>query len=151
LAVARPDGVLYGEWNPDSRERLDADRVWFLDPLDGVRSYQIQGRPGWAVHVARWERSPERVAGITACALAVPAHGRVLPVLGPTTPQPMSIIRGARPGPLVPPRQDDRVRGAVSERAPPAFAEDLADAREASLVPLGPGGGKVATVVAVEC
>lgn len=151
LAVARPDDVLYGEWNPDSRERLDADRVWFLDPLDGVRSYQIQGRPDWAVHVALWERSPEGVAGITACAIAVPAYGRVLTGRGATTYQPMSIIRGPRPGPLVPPRQDDRVRIAVSESAPPAFAEDLAASLDASLVHLGSGGGKTATVVEDEC
>ena len=26
-----------------------ADRVWFLDPLDGVRSYVAEGRPDWIV------------------------------------------------------------------------------------------------------
>lgn len=151
LAVARPDDVVYGEWNPGARERLEADRVWFIDPLDGVRSFCIRGRPDWAVHVALWEAGPQGAGGITACAIAIPAYGRVLTGHGATTYQPMSIIRGPRPGPLVPPREDDRLRIAVSESQPPAFAEDLAADLDASLVHLGSGGGKTATVVEDEC
>lgn len=151
LAVARPDDVVFGEWCPDARERLGAERVWFLDPLDGVRSYCIPGRPDWAVHVALWQPDPEGVGGITACAIAIPAYGRVLTGRGATTYQPASTIRGARPGPLVPPRQDDRIRIAVSESDPPAFAEELADSLGASLAHLGSGGGKTATVVEGEC
>lgn len=151
LAVARPDDVVFGEWNPDSRARLEADRVWFIDPLDGVRSYIIEGRPDWAVHVALWEKNPEGVGGITACAIAMPAYGRVITGRGATTYQPISIIRGPRPGPLVPPRDDDRLRIAVSESDPPEFAEELAESIDASLVHLGSGGGKTATVVEDEC
>lgn len=151
LAVARPGDVVYGEWNADSTERLDADRVWFIDPLDGVRSYVTEGRPDWAVHVALWEKDPNGVGGITACAIAMPAYGRVLTGRGATTYQPISIIRGPRPRPLVPPRDDDRLRIAVSEADPPAFAEELAEELDASLVRLGSGGGKTATVVEGEC
>ena len=151
LAVARPDDVVFGEWDPESRTRLEADRVWFLDPLDGVRSYVAQGRPDWAVQVALWEKDPEGVGGITACAIAMPAYGRVLTGRGATTYQPMSIIRGPRPGPLVPPRADDRLRIAVSEAEPPAFAEELAAELDATLTHLGSGGGKTATVVEDEC
>lgn len=151
LAVARPDDLVFGEWDPESRARLEADRVWFIDPLDGVRSYVTEGRPDWAVHVALWEKDPEGVGGITACAIAMPAYGRVLTGRGATTYQPMSIIPGPRPGPLVPPREDDRMRIAVSEADPPAFAEDLAAELGASLVHLGSGGGKTATVLEDEC
>lgn len=151
LAVARPNDVVYGEWNPDARGRLGADRVWFVDPLDGVRSYCIGGRPDWAVHVALWEKDPAGVGGITACAIAMPAYGRVLTGRGATTYQPISIIRGPRPGPLVPPRDDDRLRIAVSEANPPAFAEELAESLGATLVHMGSGGGKTATVVEDEC
>lgn len=151
LAVARPGDVVYGEWCADARERLDADRVWFLDPLDGVSSYVIEGRPDWAVHVALWEKDPQGIGGITACAIAMPAYGRVLTGRGATTYQPLSIIRGPRPGPLVPPREDDRLRIAVSEADPPAFADELAEKLDASLVRLGSGGGKTATVVEDEC
>ncbi len=151
LAVARPGDVVYGEWCPDAAERLDADRVWFLDPLDGVSSYVTPGRPDWAAHVALWERGPDGVGGITACAIAMPAYGRVLTGRGATTYQPISIIHGPRPGPLVPPRDDDRLRIAVSEADPPAFAEELAQRLDASLVHLGSGGGKTATVLEDEC
>lgn len=151
LSVARPDDIVYGEWDPGARARLDADRVWFIDPLDGVRSYEIEGRPDWAVHVGLWESDPEGAGGITACAIALPAYGRVLTGSGATTYQPMSTISGARPGPLVPPRDDDRLRIAVSESDPPEFAEQLASDLGASLVHLGSGGGKTATVVEDEC
>ncbi|HBD21653.1 MULTISPECIES: inositol monophosphatase family protein [Dietzia] len=151
LAVARPDDLVFGEWDPDSRARLEADRVWFVDPLDGERSYVTEGRPDWAVHVALWEKYPGEVGGITACAIAMPAYGRVLTGRGATTYQPTSIIRGPRPGPLVPPREDERLRIAVSEAEPPAFAEELAGELDASLVRLGSGGGKTATVLEGEC
>lgn len=151
LAVARPGDVVFGEWNPDDRTRLEADRVWFVDPLDGVRSYCIEGRPDWAVHIALWAKDPQGVGEITACAIAMPAYGRVLTGRGATTYQPISIIRGTRPGPLVPPREDDRLRIAVSESDPPAFAEALAEKLDSSLVRLGSGGGKTATVVEDEC
>ncbi len=151
LAVARPDDLVFGEWDPDSRARLEADRVWFVDPLDGERSYVTEGRPDWAVHVALWEKYPGEVGGITACAIAMPAYGRVLTGRGATTYQPTSIIRGPRPGPLVPPREDERLRIAVSEAEPPAFAEELAEELDASLVHLGSGGGKTATVLEGEC
>ena len=151
LAVARPDDVVFGEWDPDSNARLHADRVWFVDPLDGVRSYVAEGRPDWAVQVALWEKDPEGVGGITACAIAMPAYGRVLTGRGATTYQPMSIIPGPTPGPLVPPRADDRLRIAVSEAAEPEFAEDLAAELDATLTRLGSGGGKTATVVEDEC
>jgi hypothetical protein len=39
----------------------------------------------------------------------MPAYGRVLTGRGATTYQPLSIIRGPRPGHLVPPRDDDRL------------------------------------------
>ena len=152
LGVARPGDVVFGEWDPENSDRLSADRVWFVDPLDGVRSYVVPGRPDWAVHVALWEREPGADEGrITACAIAMPAYGRVLSGRGATTYQPMSIIRGPRPGPLVPPREDDRLRIAVSEAHPPEFAEQLAADLDASLVHLGSGGGKTATVVEDEC
>lgn len=151
LAVARPGDVVYGEWDPDSTTRLGADRVWFVDALDGVRSYITAGRPDWAVHVALWESGPDGVSGITACAIAMPAYGRVLTGRGATTYQPLSIIRGPRPGPLVPPRPDDRLRIAVSETDPPHFAGELAQQLGASLAHLGSGGGKTATVVEGEC
>lgn len=152
LAYTRPDDVVYTEENAEDTARLEADRVWFVDPLDGVREYGMEGRPDWAVHIALWERDPGSERGqITACAIAMPAYGRVLTSRGATTYQPLSIIRGPRPGPLVPPREGDRLRIAVSESAPPDYAEELAASLDADLAHLGSGGGKTATVVEGEC
>ena len=38
-----------------TRRRLDADRVWIVDPLDGTREFSEPPRDDWAVHVALWE------------------------------------------------------------------------------------------------
>lgn len=153
LRITRPDDVIFSDAAPDDTRRIGADRVWFIDPLDGVRSYGMEGRPDWAVHIALWERDQGTSRGsITACAIAMPAYGRVLTGRGATTYMPQSIIRGPRPGPLVPPREDNgRLRLAVSESAPPDWAEELAAELDADLAHLGSGGGKTATVVEGEC
>jgi len=153
LRLMRPDDVIYSDADPADTRRLEADRVWFIDPLDGVREYALEGRPDWAVHIALWERNPDSQRGeITAAAIAIPAYGRVLTGRGATTYQPMSIIRGPRPGPLVPPRErPDALRLAVSESSPPEWAEELAASLGAELAHLGSGGGKTATVCEAEC
>ena len=51
LAELRPDDGLLSEEGTDDGARLEANRVWILDPLDGTRDF---GRPKsieWAVHV----------------------------------------------------------------------------------------------------
>ena len=52
LAEARPGDAVLSEEAPDDRRRLDAERVWIIDPLDGTRQYGEPGRRDWAVHVA---------------------------------------------------------------------------------------------------
>ncbi|MBB1604643.1 histidinol-phosphatase [Variovorax sp. UMC13] len=44
LAAALPDDGIYGEEH--GQERLDAGRVWVIDPIDGTRSF-ITGSPLW--------------------------------------------------------------------------------------------------------
>ena len=74
LAADHPDDRILSEESADDRRRLDADRVWIIDPLDGTREYTEPGRNDWAVHVALWERGH----GLTAGAVALPALGTVL-------------------------------------------------------------------------
>src|SRR5258708_1463110 len=63
LAEARPgDGVL-SEEGADDLARLDADRVWIVDPVDGTREFAEEGRPDWAVHVALWQRGVHHAGG----------------------------------------------------------------------------------------
>ena len=66
----RADAVLSEEAS-DVGDRLAADRVWIIDPLDGTSEYAM-GTDDWAVHVALTE------AGIpVAAAVSLPARGEV--------------------------------------------------------------------------
>jgi 3'(2'), 5'-bisphosphate nucleotidase len=133
LVRERPEDVIFTEEAADSPRRLDADRVWIVDPLDGTREYGETGRRDWAVHVGLWSAG-ERGAGgdLTAGAVALPAVGEVLV----TTPPP-----------VVPPRADGPVRIAVSRTRPPAVASAVAEALDGRLVPLGSAGYKTLAVV----
>ena len=71
LRAARPDDRILSEESADDHARLDAERVWIVDPLDGTREYGLEGRADWAVHVALWQRG----RGITDAAVAQPALG----------------------------------------------------------------------------
>ena len=51
LRRLRPDDAVLSEEGKDDAERLEASRVWIVDPLDGTREYG-EGRIDWAVHVA---------------------------------------------------------------------------------------------------
>ena len=39
LAVARPDDAVLSEESRDDRVRLERERVWIVDPLDGTREF----------------------------------------------------------------------------------------------------------------
>jgi 3'(2'), 5'-bisphosphate nucleotidase len=67
-----PDDGLLSEETADSPERLEKQRSWIVDPLDGTKEFS-EGREDWAVHVAL------TVAGRCAVgAVALPALGKVL-------------------------------------------------------------------------
>jgi 3'(2'), 5'-bisphosphate nucleotidase len=127
LAETRPDDAVLSEESADSPARLSADRVWIIDPLDGTREYGMPGRDDWAVHVALWERG----AGITAAAVAQPARDVVYA---------SDTVRAAlRPRP--------QLRFLVSDSRPPEWAEPVAAALGARLVPMGSAGAKAMAVV----
>jgi len=127
LASARPDDVVLSEEGKDDPARLDARRVWIVDPLDGTREFSEPPRDDWAVHVALWEDG-ELVAG----AVAQPGLSSTF-----HTGEPVS----------VPERTSARPRIAVSRTRPPAFVEALAAEIDAELVPMGSAGAKVVSVV----
>jgi 3'(2'), 5'-bisphosphate nucleotidase len=127
LTAERPDDVVFSEEAVDDRRRLDADRVWIVDPLDGTREYGETTRHDWAVHVALWSAGE-----LTAAAVALPALGEVLVT---------------DPAPALPARADGPVRIAVSRSRPPAEADAVAAALHGTLVPLGSAGYKTVAVV----
>jgi 3'(2'), 5'-bisphosphate nucleotidase len=125
LRSERPDDAVLSEEEVDDLARLDAERVWIVDPVDGTREFG-EGRDDFAVHVALWAGG-ELVAG----AVALPAPGLVLDTLEPPTLAELP----------------DRPRLVVSRSRPPVFASDLARALGADIVVLGSAGAKAMAVV----
>lgn len=128
LAAERPDDAVLSEESADSPARLDAGRVWIIDPLDGTREFGLPGRGDWAVHVALWEAG----RGLTAAAVAQPALGEVFRTDRPRRPEP-----SVRDRPLI----------LVSDSRPPAFAGPVAEAVGATLSPMGSAGAKAMAVL----
>ncbi|OBI50565.1 3'(2'),5'-bisphosphate nucleotidase CysQ [Mycobacterium kyorinense] len=126
LARERPEDAVLSEEGADNPVRLQARRVWIVDPLDGTREFSELGRDDWAVHVALWEAG-ELVAG----AVALPAQGVTL----------------ATPAVAFPPAYSGPPRIVVSRTRPPAIALQVRDHLDGSLVAMGSAGAKVAAVV----
>ena len=50
LSAAFPDDVVISEEHVDDLRRLTAERVWYIDPIDGTKDF-IAGRAGFAVMI----------------------------------------------------------------------------------------------------
>ncbi|WP_029252974.1 3'(2'),5'-bisphosphate nucleotidase CysQ [Paraoerskovia marina] len=140
LAATAGDDAVLSEEAVDGAARLDADRVWIIDPLDGTREFAERAESGewrddFAVHVALWCRG----SGLCAGAVALPARGLVRSTKDA---QPVDAERladvaaGRRP-----------LRIAASRSRPPEFVTDLAARGDVELVPMGSAGVKVMAVV----
>mgnify|MGYP001817298679 CR=1 FL=1 len=127
LAEQRPDDAILSEEGKDDLERLQAARVWIIDPLDGTREFGEPPRTDWAVHVALVEGGRP-----TAGAVALPGLGLTLhsgePAVVPDAPAggPRIICSRTRPGPA---------------------AELLAEALDGELIFMGSAGAKAMAVV----
>jgi 3'(2'), 5'-bisphosphate nucleotidase len=128
LAVARPDDAVLSEESRDDRVRLERERVWIVDPLDGTREFGEVGRTDWAVHVALVVNGTPH-----ACAVALPAQD--------------DVVLATVPPPSLAPKAAARLRLLVSRTRPPKLAQHLADVLDADLVPLGSAGAKTMAVV----
>jgi len=126
LRRLRPGDAVLSEEGADNPRRLESDRVWIIDPLDGTREY-AEHRADWAVHVALWQRG-ELVAGAVA-----------LPGLGPT-------FSSEHP-PAPHPRPHRPLRLLISRSRPPEYVPALAERIGAELVPMGSAGAKTMAVV----
>ncbi len=50
LASAFPDDIVISEENADDLRRLSAERVWYVDPIDGTKDF-IRGHEGFSVMI----------------------------------------------------------------------------------------------------
>jgi 3'(2'), 5'-bisphosphate nucleotidase len=143
LARWRPSDAVLSEEDAQSREvrpgadRLDAGRVWIIDPLDGTREFSEAGRTDWAVHVALWTADGTNPSCLAAGAVAMPAQHRTIATDQPPAYPPL-LLQAATGGPI---------RIAASRTRPPAFVTELADQIGAELVPMGSAGVKIAAVI----
>jgi 3'(2'), 5'-bisphosphate nucleotidase len=125
LKTHRPDDAVLSEEEKDNVDRLNARRVWIVDPLDGTREYG-ERRTDWAVHVA----------------LAVDGA----PVVGAVAlPGLSALLCSGNPG-LTPPAPA-KLRMLVSRTHPAKEALAVAEILGAELVPMGSAGAKAMAVV----
>jgi 3'(2'), 5'-bisphosphate nucleotidase len=130
LTAARPQDAVLSEEGRDSANRLHANRVWIVDPLDGTNEFGEYGRSDWAVHVALVvEGRP------VAAAVALPAIGRTY---------------ATDPAPAVPPVEKRRLRVVSSRHRFPQAAVIAARVLDAELIHLGSAGAKAMAIVAGE-
>ena len=64
-----PEDFLLSEEGRDDKARLEAKRVWIVDPLDGTQDYGRTGSVEWAVHVALVEGGQPSAAAVNLPAL----------------------------------------------------------------------------------
>src|SRR5947207_14634131 len=95
LADARPDDAVLSEESKDDPIRLERERVWIVDPLDGTREFGEAGRADWAVHIALVVNGTP-----SACAVALPAQDEL--VLATEPPPTLAPASGAKMRLLVP-------------------------------------------------
>ncbi len=131
LADARPhDGVLSEEGH-DDRARLQRERVWIVDPLDGSNDYAHPWSGEWAVHVA----------------LCVDGH----PVAGAVSLPAIREIYATEPAPSLPtpgvPDRRERLLAVVSRSRANVDGYRLQRALGADVGALGSAGVKAMLVV----
>ena len=127
LRELRPDDAVLSEESVDDLVRLERDRVWIIDPLDGTREYGEPLRDDWAVHVALATGGVPVVG-----AVALPAVGLVFHT------GTASVVATAGSGPI---------RFAVSRTRPPAFMDQLVGRLDGIVVPMGSAGAKAMAVI----
>ena len=132
LRRVRPDDAVLSEEGADDAQRLSADRVWIVDPLDGTAEFGEPDRDDWAVHIALWERNAGTHGELTSAAVGLPSLGLTLS----TSPAPAPRAPLTRTPLMV-----------VSRSRTPAVAASVAQQLGYDGVRLGSAGAKAMAVV----
>lgn len=135
LREHRPHDSVLSEEAADNLDRVNADRVWIVDPVDGTREYSLPPREDWAVHIALWQRghgSDGAAGGLTDAVVGLPARGEVYRT--DTVPPP-------------PPRAGGPILITASSSRPPAVLWRIAEQLDIQMVRIGSAGAKAMAVV----
>jgi 3'(2'), 5'-bisphosphate nucleotidase len=132
LRAERPADAVLSEEAYDDLSRLEADRVWIIDPLDGTREFSTPGCDDWAVHVALWQRDRGPHGAITDAAVALPAIGQLY------RSDTVTAHASARSG---------AIRITASASRPPAVLYRLRERLDIEMVRIGSAGAKAMSVV----
>jgi 3'(2'), 5'-bisphosphate nucleotidase len=135
LRAERPGDAVLSEEAHDDLVRLESDRVWIIDPLDGTREFSTRGRDDWAVHIALWQRHTDGRPEITDAAVALPARGNV-------------VYRSDTVADTITPiGVPSTIRIAVSASRPPAILHRIRQILAIQPVAIGSAGAKAMAVV----
>jgi 3'(2'), 5'-bisphosphate nucleotidase len=137
LRAARPDDAILSEESADDLARLDRQRVWIVDPLDGTREF-AERREDWAVHVALAIDGQAAAGAVALPRLGLTLSSEAPPPLAPAQTPPRLLVSRSRPSALC---MDVAERiGAVSVGMGSAGAKAMAVMRGAAEIYLHSGG-----------
>lgn len=130
LAAARPGDAILSEEGKDDEIRLSHERVWIVDPLDGTYEYG-QGRSDFAVHIALWHASEQR---LSACTVDLPAQQLTRTMSDPShewaplpTDRPIRIVASRSRPPATLPQTLERLSVLLRERGINAHGCEVMD------------------------
>jgi 3'(2'), 5'-bisphosphate nucleotidase len=124
LAKHRPEDAVLSEEATDDLVRLDCERVWIIDPLDGTREY-AGVRQDWAVHIALAKDST-----VVTAAVGMPDLGQVF------TSGESRAVQG-----------HPTKRVVISRNSTPEVAVSVAEKTGMELVTMGSCGAKAVSVL----
>lgn len=124
LSLHRPGDAVLSEEATDDLARLDSERVWIIDPLDGTREYGGV-RQDWAVHIALAVNGT-----VTVAAVGMPDLGQVF------TSEESKAVVGPATNQLV-----------ISRNSTPEMAPFIAEKLGAELTTMGSCGAKAISVL----
>lgn len=140
FALYRPSDVVLSEEGDLEVARLNAQRVWIIDPLDGTTQYS-SGSDDFAVHIALWEAGSQAPSQICVASVAVPARNEL-----------WSMDETLQHNQL----NDNPIRILVSRSRPPReinsviqkLEESFPDRGGVEVIPMGSVGAKVGAILA---
>lgn len=138
--IHRPTDVVLSEEGDLEVARLNAKRVWIVDPLDGTAQYS-SGRDDFAVHIALWDSGSQAPSQICVASVAVPARNELW-----SMDEPMQRYQpnGAPIRVLVSRSRPPREIAAVIKK----LEETFPDRGSVEVIPMGSVGAKVGAILA---